>query len=445
MPLSFTQQLNAEQLRAIEDIQGVEPVPAVASVGLDFPTWLVRRNAELSKREPLRQMLQHAPGIFFRLFLAAVLLAILAGVVTSIKALGSAGTQLNIFWVLGVLLGLSWLSLLLWLATLLLNRDNAGVLAPLFRKLLDRILPARREPSAQQAADRVWLQRLLFSSSGYLRLGWITHGIWSAYLLGGLLGLLLLFATRQFDFVWESTLLGGDSFVAITGALTPPLAAIGVPVPDAGQILTSSLDQTPVNAAQTRRVWAIFLLGCVLIYGLLPRLLMGLICVLAERRAQSRQTLDLNQPYYIRLQREFWPQSSRPRVLDADDQPAAPLPTGGKAGQLPANCQWFGLELPAQFSLPAATPPDFINLRDEASRRNALAAIKAQRGAVALLVDGNKAADRGLQRVVMELAEVAGARNLWLVLRPQAAEAKHQSWLQAAARAGLTPEQVTFL
>lgn len=445
MSLSFKQQLTAEQIRVIEEIRGVELMPSVPSTGLNFSSWLVRRNADLSRRESLQRMLQHAPGIFFRLLLATGLLAVLAGAITSIKALGNAGTQLNIFWVLGVLLGLSWLSLLLWFVTLLLNRDNAGVMAPLFRKLLDRFLPERREPSAQQAADRVWQQRLFFSSSGFLRLGWITHLLWSGYLVGGLLGLLLLFSTRQFDFVWESTLLGGDSFVAITGALTPPLAAIGVPVPDAGQILASSLDQTPVNAAQTRRVWAIFLLGCVLIYGLLPRLLMGLICVLAERRAQSRQTLDLNQPYYIRLQREFWPQSSRPRVLDADDQPAAPLPTGGTSGQLPANCLWLGLELPAQFSPPAATPPDFINLRDEASRRNALAAVKVQRGAVALLIDGNKAADRGLQRVVMELAEVAGARNLWLVLRPQPAEAKRQSWLQAAARAGLTPEQVTFL
>lgn len=443
--LSFKQQLTAEQIRVIEESQGVEPVPAVASAGLDFPTWLVRRNEELSRRESLQCMLQHAPGIFFRLLLGTALVAVLAGAITSIKALGNAGTQLNIFWVLGVLLGLSWLSLLLWFITLLLNRDHAGVLAPLFRKLLDRFLPERREPSAQQAADRVWLQRLFFSASGFLRLGWITHVLWSAYLLGGLLGLLLLFTTRQFDFVWESTLLGGDSFVAITQALTPPLAAIGVPVPDANQILASSLDQTPADAAQTRRVWAIFLLGCVLIYGLLPRLLIGLICMLGERRLQARQTLDFNRPYHIRLQREFWPQGSRARVLDADQQPAQPQPSAGKSGQLPANCLWIGLELPGNYALPAGVPEGLINVRDEPSKRQALAVIAEQSSAVALLIDGNKAADRGLQRVVVELANAAGAHNLWLVLRPQPAQEKQQSWLQAAARAGLTPEQVTAM
>lgn len=445
MSLSFKQQLTAEQIRVIEENQGVEPLPAIASTGLDFPSWLARRNEELSRRESLQRMLQHAPDIFFRLLLAIGLLAVLAGAITSIKALGNAGTQLNIFWVLGVLLGLSWLSLLLWFITLLLNRDQAGVLAPLFRKLLDRFLPERREPSAQQAADRVWLQRLFFSSSGFMRLGWITHALWSAYLLGGLLGLLLLFTTRQFDFVWESTLLGGDSFVAIIQALTPPLAAIGVPVPDASQILASSLDQTPANAAQTRRVWAVFLLGCVLIYGLLPRLVIGLLCMLGERRLQSRQTLDFNRPYYIRLQREFWPQGSRARVLDADQHPVQLQQAGGRSGQLPANCLWIGLELPANYSLPTGVPAEPINVRDEPSKRQALAAIAQQNRPVALLIDGNKAADRGLQRVVMELAAAAVASNLWLVLRPQPAQEKQQSWLQAAARAGLTPEQVTAM
>lgn len=445
MSLSFKQQLIAEQIRVIEETQGAEPPPAVSSTGLAFPSWLVARNQALARRDSVQTAIQHAPGMFYRLLLAVSLLALVAGAVTSVKALGNAGAQLNIFWVLGVLLGLSWLSLLFWFATLLLNRDNAGVLAPLFSKLLGRLLPERPQPSAKQAAGRVWLQRLLFSPSGFLRLGWITHGLWSAYLLGGLLGLLLLFATRQFDFVWESTLLDGESFVQLTQTLTPPLAALGVPVPDAKQILASSLDQTPADAAQTRRVWALFLLGSVLIYGLLPRLVIGLICAVGERRLQARQTLDLNQPYYIRLQREFWPQGSRSTILDADDRPVQVHPPSAAPGSIPHDCLWLGLELPSEFPRPADSQAEFINVRDEATQRQAQAAIKRHKNPIALLVDGNKAADRGLQRVVVALAEAAGSHNLWLVLQPQPADAKYQSWLQAAARAGLTPEQVTSL
>ncbi len=443
MSLSFNQQLLAEQIRAVEETQGAEPPPAVASTGLDFPSWLVERNRALARRSTIQIAVQHAPTVFSRLLLGVSLLMLIIGAVTSIKALDSAGTQLNIFWVLAVLLGVSWLSLVLWLITLLLNRDNAGVLASLFSKLLDRLLPERAQPSAKQAAGRVWLSRQLFSASGFLRLGWLTHGLWSAYLLGGLVGLLLLFATRQFDFVWESTLLGGESFVQLTKTLTPPLAALGVPVPDTDQILASSLDQTPFDAAQTRRVWALFLLGCVLVYGLLPRLLLAALCLLAERRLQARQTLDFNQPYYIRLQREFWPKGSRSVILDADDQPPQ-APTAKVApSALPSNCLWLGLELPGDFPKPS-TAHTLINVRDEASQQQAQAAIQQHKGAVALMVDGNKPADRGLQRVVMTLAESSGPRNLWLVLQPRPEETKYQSWLQTAARAGLTPEQVTY-
>lgn len=445
MSLSFKQQLIAEQIRVIEETQGAEPPPAVSSSGLNFSAWLVARNQELIRRTSIQSAIQYAPGIFRRLLIGTSLLLVLVGAVTSIKALGNAGTQLNIFWVLGVLLGLSWLSLLLWLATLMLNRDHAGVVAPPFGKLLARFLPERQQPTPKQAAGRVWLQRLFLSVSGFLRLGWITHWLWSAYLLGGLLGLLLLFATRQFDFVWQSTLLGGDSFVRLTQMLTPPLAALGVPVPDAQQILASSLDQTPANAAETRRVWALFLLGCVLMYGLLPRVLIGVICAVSEWRLRSRQTLDLNQPYFIRLQREFWPQGSHSKILDADDQlpqqrqaPAAPKPP-------PADCLWLGLELPGEFPLPSGVQTNLLNVRDDASQQQAMAAIQQNKRPVALLIDGHKAADRGLQRIVIDLARASGPRNLWLVLRPQPAEAKYQSWLQAAARAGLTPEQVTFL
>jgi hypothetical protein len=442
--LPFKQQLIAEQIRVIEETQGAEPQPAVSSAGLDFPSWLVMRDNVLCGRNSVQTALRHAPGIFYRLLLGVSLLALLIGAITSIKALGNAGTQLNIFWVLGVLLGLSWLSLLLWLATLLLNRDHAGVLAPLFSKLLDRFLPERQQPSAKQAAGRVWLQRLFFSTSGFLRLGWITHWLWSAYLLGGLLGLLLLFATRQFDFVWQSTLLGSNSFVQLTEALTPPLAALGVPVPDAKQILASSLDQTPADAAETRRVWALFLLGCVLVYGLLPRLVIGLICAIGERHLQGRQTLDLNQPYFIRLQREFWVQASGGNIVDADDPPPRIQPRRATPAPVPQDCLWLGLELPGQFPLPSGLNEGLINVRDEITRSQALAAAKAKNGPVALLVDGSKAADRGLQRIVIDLASATGPRNLWLVLRPQPVEVKYQSWLQTAARAGLTPEQVTF-
>lgn len=449
MPLSPQQKIIAEQIRAIEETQGAIPHIPTASTGLDFSSWLQARNQTLQQQPEITPILRHAPQIFRRLLLVVLLIAALAGAVTCAKSLANAGTQLNIFWVLGVLLGLSWISLLLWLLTLLLHRDQAGLVAPLFSKLLDRFLPERSNPTATQAASRIWFQQIFLARPGSMRLGWITHLIWSAYLFGGVVGLLLLFTTRQFDFVWESTLLDGGSFVRFTQWLTPPLAVLGLPVPDTTQILASSIDSINKDTAATRRTWALFLLGCVMIYGLLPRLFVGIICLLAEWRLRNREQLDMNQPYYVKLQREFWPQGSRARVLDADSHPpVTPNKTAFAATPLPQNCLWLGLELPQQFSLPdaARAQAEFINILDEKTLEQARIFAQTKSAPVVLLIDSNKAADRGLQRIVTQLVESVGPKNLWLVLRPlNTTDNKWQSWLHAAARAGLAPEQVTTL
>lgn len=448
VPLTPHQKIIAEQIRAIEEAQGAIPHIPISSSGRDFSSWLQVRNETLQQQPEVAFALQHAPQIFSRLLLTVLLIAALAGAVTCAKSLANAGTQLNIFWVLGVLLGLSWISLLLWLLTLLLHREQAGLVAPLFSKLLERFLPERPNPTAEQAASRIWFRHIFFSRPGSMRLGWITHLIWSAYLLGGVVGLLLLFTTRQFDFVWESTLLDGGSFVRFTHWLTPPLAMLGLPVPDTAQILTSSIDNTTMDTTATRRTWALYLLGCVMIYGLLPRLLVGFICLVAEWRMRTGEQLDTNQPYYVKLQREFWPQGSRTRVLDADTHPpAVQNQPSFAATPLPQNCLWLGMELPPQFSLPDAARAQmgFINILDEGTLEQARIFAQTKSSPLALLIDGNKAADRGLQRIVAKLAESAGPKNLWLVLHQYTTDSKWQSWLHTAARVGLTPEQVTAL
>ena len=432
----------------MEEAGGVLPHSSVASSGLDFSTWLQRRNAALLQQTLVKAAVYHAPKLFRRLLLVALLLAVIAGAVTSAKALGNAGTQLNIFWVLGVLLGLSWLSLLLWLLTLLINSDQAGVVAPLFNKLLERLMPARPQPTPAQAASHTWLNHTFAGPSGRWRLGWVTHLLWTAYLLGGLVSLLLLFTTRQFDFVWESTLLDGASFVESTRLLASPLIYLGLPVPDAQQILASQIDTDGPDASLVRRSWALFLLGCLMLYGAVPRLVIAAICWLAELRVRARQRADFNHPYYVNLQREFWPRASTSRILDADTQ--SPSPSAAKTAipaQLPKNVIWLGLELPQQFALPPAAKAQagMINIQDAVSLARAQALLSRSATPAALLVDGNKAADRGLQRLVMQLTSAAGANKLWLVLQPQPQLAKYQSWLQTAARAGLTPEQVVVL
>lgn len=446
--LSPQQRLLAEQIRVLEESQEQAYSASVPSTGLNFLSWLGQRNAQLHQRSDLQLPLQHAEKMYHRFLWGIALLACIAGALTSIKALSNAGTELNIFWALGVLLGLSWLSLLLWLLALLFQRSQPGLLAPLFSKALERIFPMKKKPSPTQAVDRVWLAHHFLSASGPMRLGWLTHFAWSSYLFGGVLGLLLLFTTRQFNFVWESTLLGGDSFVTLVQWLSPPLDAIGIRVPNAQEISASGRDFQVSDPADVRKLWAIFIMGCVLVYGLLPRLLLMVLCRVWEWRVQQRDVLNLNQPYYIRLQREFWPKGSEAKVVDHDwYQDEAGKTSGSKPMNLPSEGYWVGLEL----AMPLALPPQIqqtealINIVDEASMQLACQQLKGLKQPIFLLVDGRKSADRGLQRIVLHLVEQVGREQFWIRPYPTPTEAKRQSWLQVAARAGLTPEQVRSL
>ena len=59
-------------------------------------------------------------------------------------------------------------------------------------------------------------------------LGVLVNGLWLLAMLSALVMLLMLMATRRYGFVWETTLLGADTFVAMTQALgaLPRLAGL---------------------------------------------------------------------------------------------------------------------------------------------------------------------------------------------------------------------------
>ena len=68
-------------------------------------------------------------------------------------------------------------------------------------------------------------------------------------------------------------------------------AQIGFPVPDAALVAASG--NAVMMEEGGRHAWAGWLLGCVLAYGVLPRLLLTLGCVLLWRHATGSITLDL--------------------------------------------------------------------------------------------------------------------------------------------------------
>jgi hypothetical protein len=347
--------------------------------------------------------------------LLLVLLAILSGSGLAVTALGDGLRPVNVFWALGSLLGLNLLMLLGWGLGLLLSRDSTGVLGHLWLWLSAKL--ARDAQAAQLApALLLMLQRQRLSRWG---LGVLVNGFWLLTLLTALLTLLALLATRRYGFVWESTLLGGDSFIALTQAIGSLPALLGFSLPDA-ELIRASGDSALANEA-ARLSWAGWLVGVLVVYGLLPRLGLLLLCLWRWQRGCAALSLDLSLPGYSLLRERLQPSSERLGVCDvAPAQLHQP-----QAGHSPYDSQGallVAVELDPQRNWPPALPKGISNagVIDSREQRKQLLDQLSRFPPARLLIacDPRRSPDRGSLALLGELARTASATRIWLLPPP---------------------------
>tara|TARA_R100001244_G_scaffold15416_2_gene17392 strand:+ start:10627 stop:12009 length:1383 start_codon:yes stop_codon:yes gene_type:complete len=363
--------------------------------------------------------------------LLLLLLAGLSGAGLAMAALGDGQRPVNVFWALGSLLGLNLILLLGWALGLLLSRDSAGALGRLWLWLSEKL--ARDAQAAQLApALLLLLQRQRLSRWG---LGVLVHGLWLLALLSALLSLLILLATRRYGFVWESTILGGETFIAMTQALGALPALLGFSLPDADLIRASGDSALASEAA--RLSWAGWLVGVLLVYGLLPRLLLLLLCLWRWRQGCAALQLDLGLPGYSLLRERLQPSSERLGVCDAAPKQLHP-PQAGHHAQGSQGALLVAIELDERRPWPPALPKGVVDagvIDSREQRKQLLDQLSRFPPArLAVACDPRRSPDRGSLALLGELARSAGAMRIWL-LQPPPGEvldsARLSDWHQA--------------
>ncbi|CUB06222.1 DUF2868 domain-containing protein [Marinomonas fungiae] len=215
--------------------------------------------------------------------------------------------QLNIFWLLIVLLGTHFLSLFLWLLSQLRQSAQTAHAPAWFSVLLNKL--GRLFGLSEQTLS--YFIQLRFSGAvGIWHIGRIVHSAWTGYLVGGLLSALLFLMTHQVQFIWETTLLTQTDFRTLTQAISVVPAWLGVAPPSLDDIAWSQIGNL-TQPDDTRKTWAVWILSCVLIYGVMVRGLFVILCHLFYRQQRNK------------LWRSFIP-TSRPdsqthrEILDAE-------------------------------------------------------------------------------------------------------------------------------
>jgi hypothetical protein len=356
------------------------------------------------------------------------LLAVAGGAGSAASVLGTGIHPVNVVWAIAGLLGLHALMLLLWCVGLLLPAAGGASLGRAWLWLTERLAhPFRASLLPAALASLLGRTRL-----ARWWLGAVSHGLWTLALLSALLTLLALLATRRYDFVWETTILPADGFVALVRGLGAVPGWLGFAVPDPATVRASG--DAPLADAEARHAWSAWLVGCLVVYGLAPRLLLWLGCLAGWYHGRRTLRLDTGLPGYAELVSRLLPASDRLGVHD----PAPPLPPpialrahrgGTDAGRLVVGLE-LGEDIPWPPPLGHARDGGRVAAREE---RHALADALAAHPPERLLVacDGRLSPDRGSVAFIHELAGYAGQTAVWLMAPRD--EARRVHWHEALA------------
>jgi len=408
--LTETIRLREEHAGPLEDLEANRLARAA---GGDLPGRIQRRAVWLAERDGLSAALRHwLQGARLALVLL-VIFALLSGAGLAFAALSQS--PVNVFWALGSLLGLNLILLLSWALGLIFAGEHGATLGRLWLWLSEKL--ARDAKAAQLApALLLMLQRKKLNRWA---LGTLVNGLWLLAMLSALLLLLTLMATRRYGFVWETTILGADTFINLTQALGALPALLGFNVPTVEMIRASGGAALDIESA--RQAWATWLVGVLVVYGVLPRLLLALLCFWRWSRGKAALTLDLNLPGYAQLRERLMPTSERLGINDA--APAQLHRVESSVSEHASDgALLVAIELDDQRPWPPALPKTVSNagILDSRESRHKLLEQLSRFPPARLLIacDPRRSPDRGSLALIAELARNASATRVWLLQAP---------------------------
>ncbi len=402
--------LREEQTGILEDSQACRQAIAQAST---LQQRIALRALLLAQRDGLTQALQQwLQGARLASWLM-ILLALLTGIGLAKAALFD-NTQVNIFWTIGCLLGLNFLSLILWSMNFTLSNNSTDSLAQLWLWLSGKL--ARDAKSLQLApALLLLLQRHYALRWG---IGRIIHGWWCLALLSSLITVLLLLSTKRYGFVWESTIIASDSFVWLVNTLGYLPSLLGFAVPSAELIAHSG--QSIQIEETARHAWASWLVGALVIYGLLPRMLLWLICQWRWLHTTQHIQINPNLPTWLELAQRLMPSSERMGVIDQAPKKIIRSVSGvGNQNNYTNLIASIEIDPVRQWSVESAAAHNAGALDTREQRQlllDQLSLTPVQR--LLIICDPLRSVDRSTLNLIAELSHYAVQTRVWLLEAP---------------------------
>ncbi|BEP61223.1 DUF2868 domain-containing protein [Variovorax sp. V213] len=426
-----------EEKGPLDDVQAMRIAASRAS---NEHARITARALELGERIGLQPELARTRQWGPWVLLGLVALVVVAGLGLAGNVLSGGERHINVIVALVSLLGIHLLTLLLWLVGLWLplGSFNTSSLGWIWLSLTARVAGGKRgqAPVLVRAATGLLARARLLPWA----FGLVSHGIWSLSFAVVLAALLFALAFRSYTLSWETTILDPTFFVRAVQVLGWTPAQIGFPVPDAATVLSA----TP--GAPGQRTWALWLTGCIVVYGLLPRLALVLLSAVVWHLRRAALQPDWSEPYYRKLKARF-AALAPPAIVDADPGRAPDIaPDGLAPTDLRDTLFVIGFELPPDApwppeSLQAHSNTEMHRIDGSAPARRALLdrLAQARPRAVLLVCHAASSPDRGTERFLRDLLAHCGKCRLWLTDAAQSAAdaGASQRWIDWLQDTGL--------
>ena len=343
-------------------------------------------------------------------FIVLLVIAVLVGGSAALAALGPGFRPVNVVSALVVLLGVNLFSLVVWIVTLIVGIGSGGWLAGRWPWLVRKLATGPEVALAGQAWWSLWQQ------AGGLRwvLSSVTHASWLIASLTMLAVLYFTLSIRHFDFAWETTLLSADSFVALTQFVGVVPHWFGFAIPDSETVRASG--HLSRNSVQAQALWASWLTGALVCYGVLPRSLLLLVSLAMVARAWPRTQPQLLSPYYQALLLKMAPAALSPEG-QVPPQIKLRYPPVLKGADSATRAMMTGIELETEWP-PVGLGCEIVHtmMIDSRDTRNMALGHVAQLNPRRLVIacDARQTPDRGTLRLIAELASYASKTLVWL-------------------------------
>ena len=408
--LSEAVRLREEHSGTLEDSQAVR---LALQQPADLVTRLQTRALFLAKRDGLEgALVQWLKGIKLTRWLL-MLLAVLLGIGLSKAALFNQAGTVNVFLACLALLGAHSLSLLIWLISLLnpYRRQSTSGITQAALWLSE--LFARRAKQAQLLPALIMLlqrqKALVWLSAKYLHLWWLL------VLLSCLASFLLMLSTQRYGFAWESTIVNSHAFSGFIQFIGWLPHSLGFPQPSTELIQRSGELASFVEA--DRHTWAYWLVGLVVVYGIVPRAVLSLISHSIATRRLKNLALDPHLPVWLELHERLMPRQTQ--VVDAapDTIHLQPLHAQPQFELNATRSALTSLEINPKRPWPPSVTVPYLGALDSRAQRHLILDQLSQQPLQRLLVacDPSSSIDRGTLNLLADLTQFCSELKVWLL------------------------------